>query len=74
MVQALERASKAQKAVLMENYAIDDEAKVRAGGDTRLQEGLQDTSMSREVFGPSAFGSWHDGVLILGLFLVAFCR
>lgn len=29
VVQALERASKAQKAVLVENYAIDDEAKVR---------------------------------------------
>lgn len=29
VVQALERASKAQKAVLMENYAIDDESKVR---------------------------------------------
>ena len=28
VVQALERASKAQKAVLLENYAIDDEAKV----------------------------------------------
>lgn len=32
VVQALERASKAQKAVLMENYAIDDEAKVRFWG------------------------------------------
>lgn len=31
VVQALERASKAQKAVLLENYAIDDEAKVSFG-------------------------------------------
>lgn len=28
MVQALERASKEQKAVLMENYAVDEEEKV----------------------------------------------
>lgn len=35
IVQALERANKAQKAVLKDNYAIDDEAKVR--GESRIQ-------------------------------------
>lgn len=33
VVQALERASKAQKAVLIQNYAIDEEAKVQQLGE-----------------------------------------
>lgn len=31
VVQALERASKAQKALLKDNYAVDDPVKVRGG-------------------------------------------